>query len=232
MKKSKISIIIPVFNEAPTIAQTLKTLISHADSHNPPEIIVVDGGSEDETVSLARREGATVLSSPPGKAAQMNVGAAHALGEVLLFLHADTRLPEQYQSLIEGVLHPPVIAGAFDLGIDGESPLLRWVEKLVKVRSRWCSLPYGDQAIFLKATTFQELGGFPPLPIMEDFELVRQLRKRGTIQIIPFPVITSARRWEKLGILKTTWINQGVVMGYFLGVSPHRLARWYRGNRE
>jgi rSAM/selenodomain-associated transferase 2 len=221
-----ISIIIPVLNEAKTIQTTLLAIEKTPDC----EIIVVDGGSIDNTVDLAKECGAIVIvSSHPGRAQQMNAGAAIASGEILLFLHADTRLPQGYSQMIGDTLaRPQTIAGAFELKIEGQRRSLRWVEKMVKWRSHFCSLPYGDQALFLKATTFQELGKFPTLPIMEDFEFIRKLRKVGRICIVPHAVLTSGRRWQKLGVLKTTAINQIIIIGYFIGVSPHRLAQWYR----
>jgi rSAM/selenodomain-associated transferase 2 len=223
----QISIIIPTLNEAANILDTLDRL-----SQENVEILVVDGGSEDETVSLVQSAGFKVLSAPRGRANQMNLGAEYATGDILLFLHGDTRLPVDFVSLIGNVLtantQPRVVGGAFTLKIDSQLRGIKSIEQMVAYRSRVLSLPYGDQAIFVRADIFRSLGGFPPLPIMEDFQFVRTLQKLGKIAIIPTPVITSGRRWEKLGIVKTTLINQAIVVGYFLGVSPDRLARWYR----
>lgn len=221
-----LSIIIPVFNEASVIQKTLLSLGKYPEV----EIIVVDGGSKDNTIQLARELGIKVLISPEGgKALQMNWGASHAKGNVLLFLHADTILPPDYLGLIKEALSSSnFILGAFELNIDGAGILLRCLEKLVKLRSRFFSLPYGDQALFLKTATFRAMGGFSHIPIMEDFELVQRLKKRGKIYIIPAPVLTSNRRWRKLGIVKTTLINQLVILGYYGGVSPHKLACFYR----
>jgi glycosyltransferase involved in cell wall biosynthesis len=244
---AKISIIIPVLNEASTI----KAALAIVQAASNIEVIVVDGGSEDETVAIAKSLNVKALFSPPGRAHQMNTGAAAATGDILLFLHADTRLPEGFDTMIRQTLqadkpiqnptsssaaarsaiqHP--IAGAFELGIDGEMPSLRLIEKMVNWRSRYFQLPYGDQAIFLKTAVFHELGGFPELPIMEDFELSRQLRRLGRIEILPAAVLTSGRRWQKLGVFKTTLINQLIVIGYFVGVSPDKLAYWYRRQRK
>lgn len=222
----RISIIIPVYNEAKTLPQLLPTLTQHSDL----EIIVVDGGSVDETIAIAQNHGVQALVSPePGRAAQMNAGAAIATGEILLFLHADTQLPQGFTDLVESALRETeVIAGAFELAIAGSEPSLRWVEKTVRWRSRYCSLPYGDQALFMRRDIFQALGGFPNLPIMEDFAFVRQLRRQGKVAIVPQPVITSARRWKSLGVFKTTLINQAMIIGYYAGVSPIQLAKWYR----
>lgn len=222
---AKISVVIPVLNEAETIQ---RTIFAAQDASNI-EIIVVDGGSVDETVEIARKLGLKVLFSHAGRAKQMNSGAKVATGEILLFLHGDTRLPTNYDYFIrEALAIPKIVAGAFELNIEGDLRGLRFVEKMVKARSRFFSLPYGDQAIFLQSSTFRDIGGFKDLPIMEDFELIQQLKKRGKITLIPLPVITSGRRWQKLGVFKTTLINQLIILGYSLGISPSQLARWYR----
>nr|WP_290226107.1 TIGR04283 family arsenosugar biosynthesis glycosyltransferase [Trichocoleus desertorum] len=223
----KISIIIPVLNEAAAIAQTLAA----AQQTSQAEIIVVDGGSQDDTVAIAQSAGAKVIMSAPGRAQQMNAGAKVAAGEVLLFLHGDTLLPPEFATQIrQALISPGVIAGAFALKIDSAVPGIRLMERLVNWRSRSLQMPYGDQAIFLRAKTFHSVGGFADLPIMEDFELMRQLKKKGAIAIVSEPVITSGRRWERLGLLRTTLINQAVILAYFLGVSRDRLARWYRSH--
>ncbi len=226
MTEVKISIIIPVLNEAATITTTC-----HRIQNTPGvEILVVDGGSTDATVELATQCGVKVIqSSQMGRAKQMNLGASFATGDILLFLHADTRLPQGYADLVRSSLaQPQSIAGAFQLAIDSPASSVRLVEMMVNLRSRLFSLPYGDQAIFLKASVFQELGGFSPLPIMEDFEFVQRLKRQGKITIIPAYVLTSSRRWQQLGVLRTTLINQAIIIGYFLGVPPQQLLRWYR----
>ncbi|MFP4122584.1 TIGR04283 family arsenosugar biosynthesis glycosyltransferase [Coleofasciculus sp.] len=228
MKTETISVIIPVLNEASTIGSVLDRLVNTDNV----EVIVVDGGSRDETVSVARSRNVQVISTPPGRACQMNAGAARAMGDILLFLHADTRLPANFDCLVRQALQEPqIIAGAFKLRIDSQQWGLRLIERLVNWRSRFFSMPYGDQAIFLKATIFHTIGGFPNLPIMEDFEFIRRLQPQGRITIVPAFVLTSGRRWERLGIIKTTLINQLIILGYFWGVSPEKLARWYRGKR-
>lgn len=222
-----LSIIIPVLNEASSLGSVLQSLQGSDDASI--EILVVDGGSLDSTVEQALQLGITVLRTPPGRALQMNTGAKAASGEILLFLHGDTRLPPHFLALVQQTLaHPNTTAGAFELGIQGHQWGLRWVEWGVKWRSRLLQLPYGDQALFLTAHTFRQIGGFAELPIMEDFELVLRLRQRGTIRIVPASVFTSGRRWQKIGILKTTVINQLVIVAYLLGISPHRIARFYR----
>ena len=229
MAVATISVIIPVLNEAAAI----ETTVSRVKQAIGVEVIVVDGGSEDATVGLVEALGIKLIPSSPGRAIQMNVGAAAAKGDILLFLHGDSYLPPGYEDLVRFALtKPQTIAGAFQLRIDADKFSVRLVEKFVNLRSRFLGMPYGDQAIFLKATVFEEVGGFPPLPIMEDFELMRRLRRLGKISIVPAKVITSGRRWLKLGVVKTTLINQVVIVGYFLGISPRKLRNWYQGKMK
>lgn len=224
-ERTVISVIIPAFNEEEMIERVLKAALCADDV----EVIVVDGGSGDRTIELAAAAGARVLDSPPGRAKQMNRGAHAAGGDVLLFLHADTLLPDDYDISVRMTLdEAEVAAGAFRLEIDGPEFGLRVIECLTNWRSRMLKMPYGDQAVFMKAALFKEVGGFPRLPIMEDFALIRLLKKRGRIEIIDAPVVTSARRWRSLGLLRTTVINQAIIMAWFFGVSPDRIASWYR----
>lgn len=219
-----LSIIIPTLNEASFIQSLLASL-----QDTTVEVIVVDGGSHDRTVELATDMGVTVLQTTAGRAIQMNAGAQVAQGKILLFLHADTRLPQEFVSLVTQTLSQPgTVAGAFDLQIEGQATGLRWIERGVKWRSHGFQLPYGDQALFLRANTFRAVGGFAELPIMEDFELIRRLQTHGKIAIAPAAVITSGRRWQKVGVIQTTFINQLILTAYFLGVPIERIARWYR----
>jgi rSAM/selenodomain-associated transferase 2 len=221
----QISIIIPTLNEA----ENIKAAIATTQPSSNTEIIVVDGGSQDDTVAIVQSLGVKVISSSPSRAVQMNTGAAVASGEILLFLHADTLLPIGFDEMITTALQQPkVVAGAFALRIDGALGGLRWVETGVNWRSRWLQMPYGDQAIFITKSVFQKIGGFPELAIMEDFELMRCLRRIGRITILSVPVITSARRWIQKGVWKTTLINQIVIIAYLLGVQPERIRQWYR----
>lgn len=220
-----ISIIIPTLNEA----ENIKNAIASTQPSTNIEIIVVDGGSVDDTVEVAQSLSVKVISSSPGRAGQMNAGAAAASGEILLFLHADSRLPTGFDVMIRTTLQQPrIVAGAFDLRIDASLWGLRLVEWGVKWRSHFWQMPYGDQGIFLTKEIFQEVGNFPELPIMEDFELIRRLKSLGNIALISAPVVTSARRWLQKGVFSTTFLNQIVIIAYLLGVSPQRIRSWYR----
>lgn len=224
-----ISVIVPVLDEEQSLKQTLESV--SRGRHR--EVIVVDGGSRDGTVRLARAMGATVLSGVPPRSRQMNQGAAAAAGDTLLFLHGDTRLPKGWDDAVdEGVAMPGVAAGAFSLCLDSAARSMRLVGRLATWRSRCLSLPYGDQALFVSAERFWAAGGFADMPIMEDFELVRRLKKMGgRVTTLPAAVTTSPRRWTSLGVLKTTLVNQMVVAAYFAGTPPAVLARWYRSGR-
>lgn len=220
-----ISIIIPTLNEAGTIEPT----ISDLKQFSRAEIIVVDGGSQDETPDIATALGARVLRSAPCKAKQMNAGAAAATGEILLFLHADTHLPKNFENSVQATLvRKDVIAGAFSLGIEADAGGLRYIERVANWRSRFFQMPYGDQALFFPRKLFHEIGGYPEYPIMEDFELVRRLKRRGKIEILPESVQTSPRRWLNYGIFRTWLLNQVIIIAYYLGISLRRLSRWYR----
>ncbi len=191
------------------------------------DVIVVDGESTDRTRDVARASGAKVLTSAPGRGEQQNLGARVATGDVLLFLHADTHLPSDFAEQIATALRKSeVSAGAFRLRIDAPGRPFRLVEQLANWRSRVFQLPYGDQAIFLKAETFRDSGGFADIPLMEDFDLMRRLRRLGRIELTPAAVTTSARRWRKLGVWRATWTNQLCILAHLLGVSCHRIARW------
>ena len=218
-----VSVIIPTLDEHAVIG----TAIGRAHGGGASEVIVVDGGSVDGTADTAARHGARVVETEPGRGRQMNAGAAVATGDVLLFLHADTILPSAYAGYVARVLaRPGVVAGAFELRIDASHRALRLVEASANRRSRWFGMPYGDQAIFLSAATFRQIGGYREADAMEDFAMIRRLRRLGRVSIAPAHVTTSARRWLAGGVWRTTLLNQVCVAAWIAGVSGSRIARW------
>lgn len=220
---SDISIIIPTLNEESEVS-SWSELISCVG-----EVIIVDGGSSDQTVSLARSQGLRVEVCPAGRGAQLNYGARLAVGRVLLFLHADTRMPSGFAGpLLQCLNDPAILAGAFSLAIDKAGAGLKFIEQCANLRARLFQLPYGDQAIFIRRDDFRQLGGFPETPILEDFLFIRKTKKQGRIAILPQAVLTSARRWRRLGIIRTTLINQLVLLGFYAGVPLHKLSALYR----
>ena len=226
-----VSVIIPTLNEAARIEES----IAHARRSGDEEIIVVDGGSADNTAERASRAGARVIKASRGRAMQQNEGAAAARGTVLLFLHADTRLPQGYASeVFELFLDRRTILGAFRFKTDSDEPRMRIIEFLANFRSQNLRLPYGDQALFIRKTAFEQAGGFPGIPIAEDLVLVKKLSKMGGVGTAQVEAVTSARRWLKLGVVRTTVINQIILVGLAMGISPHTLSRIYRQpkNRE
>ncbi len=224
-----VSVIIPTLNEAEHLPLTLK----HAAASEPMEIIVADGGSRDDTIHIAQSHGAAIVKDVTGRARQMNAGAAMARAETLLFLHADTLLPANYRdAVITALRRPDVVGGAFRFGITDAFPGRRLVESTTNLRSRFWRMPYGDQALFVRRWAFDALGGFPELHIMEDYEFVRRLRRLGRLTLLNEAVLTSGRRWQRLGFLRTTLINKLVILGYHCGVPPIKLAALYRGGRS
>jgi uncharacterized protein len=221
---SKLSIIIPTLNEAAQLTATLGKIPKTPHL----EVIIVDGGSGDRTRELAASWGTRVISSPRGRARQMNLGARMAEGEFLLFLHADTHLPERFDIPVVQILsRPDVSAGAFQLKFDPPLKGLKIIERIANWRARIFQLPYGDQAIFLRADRFRDLGGFSEIPIMEDVDLILRSRRKGRILIAPLPVMTSSRRWKNSGVWKTSLKNQLALWSFLAGFSPDRIARWY-----
>jgi rSAM/selenodomain-associated transferase 2/rSAM/selenodomain-associated transferase 1 len=223
-----ISIVVPTLNEADNIAATLATV----DGARVGEVIVVDGGSKDDTVAIATQFGARVIPSRPPRARQMNQGASAAKGRLLLFLHGDTGLPPEFDRLVVTTAEQPdFAAGAFSLRIDSPRPGLKVMESVANWRSRFLNYPYGDQAIFLSQRLFQSMGGFADLPIMEDFDLIRRLKKVGRIITLPQAVITASRRWDNFGILRTWLVNQIVVAAFLMGMAPEKVVRLYQRGR-
>jgi len=229
IQRGRLSVIIPTLNEAANLPTTLQSVGTPDDRL---EILVVDAGSSDSTLEVARQYGCRAFVGNRGRANQMNAGAAVATGEFLLFLHADTRLPGNYRPVIEQMLSTQFVGGAFSLAIDSPGFLPRIIEAAVAFRSRFLKRPYGDQALFFRAADFYANGGYKPLALMEDYEFVGRIRKGGRIGIASQLVTTSARRWLKHGFARTTLLNQLCVLGYHLGVSDQRLAKFYYGARK
>ncbi len=224
-----ISIIIPTLNEESVLASTIKAV----QGGKGVEIIVVDGGSADRTLEVAHCLKVKVVRSNAGRARQMNAGARESRGSILLFLHADTELPGGYDSCIRRILHDSSIAvGAFRLAIDSPGVPFRIIEYGANLRSRYFNLPYGDQGLFMRRQDFNRAGWFPEIALMEDFSLVKRMRKLGRVALAPQAVKTSARRWQSLGIIHTTILNQFIVGAYVMGVSPVRLAGWYHREKR
>ncbi len=226
-----ISVVVPVLNEA----RGLPSLLEHLSAlEGRFEVVIADGGSTDGTPQLAcaHPSAPRLVRTSPGRARQMNAGAGQASGEALLFLHADTRLPpDAYRSLSRALADPTVIGGNFELRFDGGDRFSRLLGAWYAMQRR-LGVYYGDSAIWLRATTFQRLGGYRPLAIMEDYELSRRLERAGGTSCLPGPVLTSARRWQQLGLMRTIagWV---LIRWLFIaGVSPARLARLYPHIRE
>jgi len=221
-----LSIILPVLDEADIIADALAALAPLRQ--RGAEVIVVDGGSRDGTVDLARPAADRVIASPRGRAAQMNAGAALARGAVLLFLHADTRLPGNADALVLAGLERSGRAwGRFDIDIAGRSPLLAIVAAAINLRSRLTRIATGDQAIFVSRDVFAAVGGFPEIALMEDVALSRTLKRISRPVCVAAKVTTSGRRWEQHGVLRTVVLMWRLRLAYFLGAEPAALARRY-----
>jgi rSAM/selenodomain-associated transferase 2 len=248
-----VSVVIPTLNEEQALPQTLtRTLALDFD-----EVLVVDGGSTDRTRSIAESFGFCVcesgsrrsylvarrspdasretlhasrlfLTARPGRALQMNVGATAGRGDVLLFLHADTWLPDNAkQAIVEALQEPERVGGRFDLRFDRDRPLSRLIACMINWRSRLSGIATGDQAIFVRRKVFERMGGFAAIPLMEDIDLTRRLNRMGPVACLRTQVVTSFRRWEACGPIRTIFLMWLLRFLYWIGVSPHRLSRWY-----
>lgn len=220
---SQVSIIIPVLNEAEVISNTLQLLQPlRAQGH---ELIIVDGGSTDETLSLVGPLADVVTHSEKGRALQMNAGAAIARGNIFWFLHADTLVAEDSLALLSNAQSSGYDWGRFNVRLSGQQVLLRIVERMMNLRSCLTGIATGDQGLFMTRDTFDEVGGFPLIPLMEDIEISKQLKKIGRPACIKAVLVTSSRRWEKNGILRTIWLMWRLRLLYWLGVPAESLKR-------
>jgi rSAM/selenodomain-associated transferase 2 len=224
--KPPLSIVIPALNEAAGIEATLQAL--QPLRLRGVELLLADGGSSDGTPERAARWVDAVVVAPRGRARQMNAGAAQAQAEVLLFLHADTKLPPQADALVLQAVADGAGWGRFDVRIDGRPALLRVVAALMNRRSRWTGIATGDQAMFMRRDWLAQVGGFPDQPLMEDVELSRRLLRLGRPACLRARVVTSGRRWEQRGMWATILLMWRLRWRYWRGESPHVLAREYR----
>jgi rSAM/selenodomain-associated transferase 2 len=222
----RLAIVIPALNEAVNLSRLLPDLARGCPG---ADIVVVDGGSGDDTAAVvARLPGPRLLESARGRAVQMNHGAREARGDTLLFLHADTRLPDGAARAIEQTLaEPGVVGGRFDVRFDNERTLFRVIAWFMNTRSRASGICTGDQAIFVRRADFEAVGGYPDIPLMEDIELSRRLKRRGKLRALRLRVTTSARKWEREGPLRTIGLMWALRFLHFCGVAPARLHRWY-----
>lgn len=223
---TRLSVVMPALNEAAGIEQTLQRLAPCRAQG--VELIVVDGGSHDGTAERAAAGADRVLAGPRGRARQMNAGAAVAQGQVLLFLHADTQLPPHAEALVIQALSAGRLWGRFDVRIEGLSPMLRVVAAMMNLRSRLSGIATGDQAIFVRADVFRQLGGYADQPLMEDIELSRRLRAVSRPACLRQPVVTSGRRWQTHGVWRTIFLMWRLRWRYWRGESPESLAQAYR----
>lgn len=224
-----LSIVIPTLNESDNLAATLAPL--QALRRRGCEVIVVDGGSEDGTLRIAAPLADQVLTGPRGRARQMNAGARTARSDVLWFLHADTAVPadalDQMQAALAGGAH----WGRFDVRLSGSQRMLRVVEWMMNRRSCLTGIATGDQGMFVRREVFESVGGFPEIPLMEDVALSRLLKGRGRPACLPGPLVTSSRRWERHGIMRTILLMWRLRLAYFLGADPGKLHRRYYGRK-
>jgi rSAM/selenodomain-associated transferase 2 len=224
-----LSIIIPVLNEASNLRRLLPSLPQTCPG---AEVIVVDGGSSDETLDVLQRFlVARLVASPRGRARQMNAGAREARGEILLFLHADSLLPDGAGEMIQAALaDPQIVGGRFDVRLDSPRPIFRVIAFLMNLRSRLTRIATGDQALFVRRTIFGTMGGYLEIPLMEDVEFTKRLKRHGKIACLRLSVTASARKWEREGVLRTAILMWTLRLLYFLGASPAQLHRFYYGH--
>jgi rSAM/selenodomain-associated transferase 2 len=228
MSDHTVAIVVPLLNEAKNLSQLFQLL----DGLDADEIVLVDGGSEDGSLELLGQSEFRWLQSKKGRSSQMNAGASICQSEVLLFLHADTEIDAAaIASARDTMADSEVVGGRFDLKLSGRHPMLRLIEQMINLRSRFTKISTGDQAMFVRRNVFESLGGFSDQPLMEDVEFSRRLKQRGRVACLHDRVTTSSRRWEQSGMLRTILLMWKLRFLYWTGVSPERLARIYRDAR-
>jgi rSAM/selenodomain-associated transferase 2/rSAM/selenodomain-associated transferase 1 len=229
---SRLAVIIPTLNEAEHLERTLKSVVAGS----PAEVVVSDGGSTDSTCEIAAALGTKIVRGARGRAAQMNAGAAGSSAAQLLFLHADTTLPEGYRERIaEALGRPDVAGGTFGFAIREPVPFRRVLEGLVSLRCWLLKTPFGDQGLFLRREMFEAIGGYPDWPLLEDVEVVRRLKRWGRLLMDRAPALTSGRRWTERGVWRPFWMNQRIMLGHYRGQPPEQLAEFYHrpdGSRD
>lgn len=223
--KPALCIVVPVLDEADRLRDCLLDLQPLRD--RGARVVVVDGGSRDHSLEIARDHADLAFRAPRGRGAQMNAGAAACPAAAWLFLHADTRLPDHADQLIDRALRGPHDWGRFDVRIDSPLPALRWVEAAMNLRSRWSGVATGDQALFVRRDLFRAVGGFPDIALMEDVAMSKSLLRHGRPACLRERVITSGRRWERHGVVPTILLMWRLRAAYFLSADPARLAQRY-----
>lgn len=219
----RLTVVIPALDEAPIIVRAVEQALAHAD-----DVVVADGGSRDDTVTLAASVGARVVTSAPGRGIQLNRGARDARFDALLFLHADTTLPAEAGARVREALRGGAVGGGFAVRFDERRRLLPLGARIVNLRSRLTGCPLGDQAQFVRRDVFERLDGFRDWPILEDLDFARRLKRVGRTVLIDAPVTTAARRFLTQGVVRTIATNWLIWALYFVGISPTRLAWLYR----
>ncbi len=228
-----ISVIIPVYREGKRISETIES-VKQAAGGFKHEIIVADGDSDGRTIKLINNRRILKLTAPKGRSRQMNAGAARASGEILLFLHSDTQLPvNAFKKITEALADSFFIGGAFNLGIQNPKFIFRLIAFAASLKHRFTRIPYGDQAIFIKKKYFEEVGRYPEIPLMEDVELMKRIKRRGDrIVILHDTTMTSSRKWETDGIIFTIIRNWIIQILYMSGISAERLVKYYYRRNE
>lgn len=223
--RPSLAIVVPVLDEAATLASRLRAL--QPLRQRGATLVVVDGGSTDETLVIAQAHADLALVAPRGRGSQLNAGAAACAADILLFLHADTVLPAQAETLVQSASQDAAAWGRFDVRIDNPRTVFRCIERLMNWRSRWSGIATGDQAVFVRREVFERVGGFPDIPLMEDIALSRALKRIAPPACLRECVVTSARRWEQHGVWRTVWLMWRLRAAYFFGADPRALAVQY-----